>query len=205
MADRETRRVEDLRRFSQLDAFQEHTFRNFDPKTPGVDEAYRVAREFARDPYGWLLLRGGPGSGKTHLAASIANDAVENGAHVLFTVVPDLLDHLRATYAPSSSIQYDELFEQVRETHLLVLDDLGTEAATPWAQEKLYQLVNHRYNNRLPTVITTNRRLDSLDERMRSRICDQALCRVVEISARDYRALKPGQRRPGTPGRPYKG
>jgi DNA replication protein DnaC len=166
-----------------------------------VVEAYEISRQYAADPYGWLVFRGGVGSGKTHLAAAIANEAVRSRVPVLFAVVPDLLDHLRATFSPTSSIQYDEMFEGVRSTFLLVLDDLGTESATPWAQEKLFQLINHRYNNQLPTVITTNRRLESLDERIVSRIGDRVLCTIVEITARDYRGLQKGQRRPGTPGR----
>ena len=80
---------------------------------------------------------------------------------------------------------------------LLVLDDLGTESATPWAQEKLYQLVNYRYNYQMPTVFTTNRRVESLDEQIRSRLGDQALCKIVEIAARDFRELKAGQRPTG--------
>ena len=66
----------------------------------------------------------------------------------LFVTVPDLLDHLRSTFSPQSTISYDKLFEQVRKTPLLILDDLGTESATAWAKEKLYQLFNHRYNDR---------------------------------------------------------
>ncbi len=199
--ERERRQVDALQRLSALDAFRNRTFDNFDSKTLGVAEAFERARNFAQDPYGWLVLRGGVGCGKTHLAAAIANEAMRARIPVLFAVVPDLLDHLRSTFSPTSEIQYDELFEGVRSTVLLVLDDLGTESATPWAQEKLFQLINHRYNNQLPTVITTNRRLESLDERIQSRMGDRVLCTMVEMAAKDYRALQKGQRRPGTVGR----
>ncbi len=202
IAERERRHVENLRRLSALEAFRDRTFENFDPRVPGVAEAWEICRQFARDPYGWLVLHGGVGSGKTHLAAAIANEAAQRRIPVLFAVVPDLLDHLRSTFAPTSAIQYDEMFEGVRTTNLLVLDDLGTESATSWAQEKLFQIINYRYNYEMPTVITTNRRLESLDERIQSRLGDQALCRTIEIAAADYRTRKPGQRRPGTPGRP---
>jgi hypothetical protein len=58
---------------------------------------------------------------------------------------------------------------------VLILDALGTESATPWAREKLYQLINHRYNHRLATVFTSNVRLEQLDPRVASRMHDPAL------------------------------
>ncbi|MEK7215882.1 MAG: ATP-binding protein, partial [Chloroflexota bacterium] len=105
-----------------------------------------AAQAFAAAPQGWLVLAGSPGSGKTHIAAAVANACIARGQPVLFAVVPDLLDHLRAAFAPTSTETYDELFEQVRAAPLLVLDDLGTHSSTAWAQEKLFQLLNHRYN-----------------------------------------------------------
>jgi DNA replication protein DnaC len=110
----------------------------------------------------------------------------------LFVVVPDLLDHLRSTFNPQSPISYDKLFEQVRRAPFLVLDDLGTESATAWAKEKLYQLFNYRYNARLPTVITTAREIEKLDPRLRSRMLDASHCQIWLITAPGYR----GQARP---------
>ena len=101
------------------------------------------------------------------------------GETVFFSIVPDLLDHLRAAFAPTSELTYDALFERVRESGLLVLDDLGAENGTAWATEKLFQLINYRYNYRMPTVITTNARLMShMDERIRSRLSDLGLVRT---------------------------
>ena len=199
LAQVDERRVADLMRFSALDAFRDKTFENFDPKVPGVDRAYEHARRFARDPRGWLVLHGTYGCGKTHLAAAIANEAVRRGTPALFTIVPDLLDHLRSAFSPNNDLEYDELFERVRSAQLLVLDDLGTESATPWAREKLYQIINYRYNYHQPTVITTNRRLSEIDDRIRSRMTDEAFCTVVELAAEDYRQKRPGERRRSKP------
>jgi DNA replication protein DnaC len=66
------------------------------------------------------------------------------------------------------------------------LDDLGTQNATPWAQEKLFQIINHRYVNRLPTVVTTNVDLQSIDGRISSRLKDDTLVQKVRITAPDY-------------------
>ena len=192
--------MEDLQRFSNIDPFRDKSFANFDQKVSGVEKAYKEALEFARDPQGWLVLKGTYGCGKTHLAAAIANDALGRRRPALFAVVPDLLDHLRSTFGPSSEVNYDELFEKVRGTFLLVLDDLGTESSTPWAREKLFQILNYRYNYRMPTVITTNREFHQIDDRIVSRMLDKGLCKLVEISADDYRKKGSGERRvrPGT-------
>jgi DNA replication protein DnaC len=184
----EERRRLDLRRISSLDPFYEKTFETFNSKAPGVREAFEAARRYADDPQGWLVLRGGYGCGKTHLAAAIANAHLAAGAHVFFSIVPDLLDHLRAAFAPNSEIRYDEMFERVREAGLLVLDDLGAENGTAWATEKLFQIINYRYNFRMPTVITTNNRLLShMDERLSSRLSDIGLVHTIVLEAQDYR------------------
>ena len=141
------------------------------------------AKEFAENPNGWLLIHGPSGAGKTHVAAAIANHCLDRGVPALFVVVPDLLDHLRAAYSPSSEVGYDNLLEQVRNAPVLILDDLGTQNATAWAQEKLFQILNHRYNSRLPTIVTTNLSVDRLDERLRMRLTDTDIARVYYVEA----------------------
>lgn len=179
---------------SSLELHLDKTFSTFDLKRDGLDamtrenlrSVYRTAREFAEEPCGWMVFTGTYGCGKTHLAAAIANHQVSKRHPALFVVVPDLLDHLRATFSPQSTISYDKLFEQVRKVSLLILDDLGTESATRWAKEKLYQLFNYRYNARLPTVITTSEEVDRLDPRLRSRIRDRSRCQILDILAPLY-------------------
>jgi DNA replication protein DnaC len=181
-----------LRRRSHIGALSERTFDNFLPVGRGqlsevgqrrLAQSLEECRRYAADPPFWLLLCGPSGCGKTHLAAAIANRQIELGTEVFFAVVPDLLDHLRATYAPGSDVSYDELFETVKASPLLVLDDLGTQSSTQWAQEKLFQIMNHRYTADLPTVITTNEPLAQLDERLRSRLTDRRVWRVDVVSA----------------------
>jgi len=189
------KRLSKLRDMSNLGGLTHMTFENFVPDGYGLNpekqrnlrQAYELAREFAENPKGWLILLGGYGCGKTHLAAAIANYQIEHGRPVLFVVVPDLLDHLRATFSPESPVSYDQRFEEVRTAPLLILDDLGTQSATPWAREKLFQIFNYRYNARLPTVITSNRSLEEIDLRLRSRFNDHDLCRIHTILAPDFR------------------
>ena len=192
------RRVRALQRMSSLAPLKRLTFENFIPepthlpseKQLNLRRACESCVYYAQEPEGWLLLTGGYGCGKTHLAAAIANARLDVGQPALFLIVPDLLDHLRTTYSPQSEVEYDDLFEQVRNTPLLILDDLGAHSSTPWAQEKLFQLLNHRYNTQAPTVITTNLRLEELDPRLRSRLMDASLINHFAIIAPDFRAGK---------------
>ena len=184
-----------LRRLGGLDALADKTFDTFvrapfgltDEQVTSLRIAYERTALYAERPEGWLLLQGGYGCGKTHLAAAIANRQIEKGLQVLFVAVPDLLDYLRATYSPNASVSYDERFEQIRTERLLILDDLGAESSSPWAMEKLYQIFNYRYVHQLPTVITTNVELERLDPRIRSRLVDRYLTSGIIINAPDYR------------------
>jgi DNA replication protein DnaC len=186
--DKEARRSEELLRLSNLGVFHNHRFEDFEPGDDDVNSAYQIARAYAEDPQGWLFLQGGCGVGKTHLAVAIALHVIETrSASVLFTVVPDLLDHLRSTFGPNVAVDYDKRFDDVRNAWLLILDDLGTENTTPWAREKLYQIFNHRYNEQLPTVITSNRDFGDIDDRVLSRLLDTRLNRYVNIDAEDFR------------------
>lgn len=185
---RDQQASEQLRQLSNLDSLSDLTFDTFDPSVAGAKEAYETAFAFARNPEGWLFLHGNCGVGKTHLAAAIAHYAIEkNRTGVYFRVVPDLLDQLRATFDPAGGIAYDDRFQQIRNAHLLVLDDLGTEHTTPWAREKLYQLINHRYNEHLPTVITSNQDFRVIEPRVRSRLLDTRLTKYIYIDAEDFR------------------
>jgi DNA replication protein DnaC len=192
-AERKEKRRQQLREISNLDAFRQKTFSTFNARLAGVQEAYQAALDFETNPQGWLILCGPNGCGKTHLAAAIANQALDNGAVVLFEATPDLLDHLRAAFAPAATEVYDQLFSKMREAELLILDDLGAQQSSPWANEKLFQLLNYRYNLSMATVITGNPKgIQGVDERIRSRISDSGLVRTIVMDrAQDYRPRNP--------------
>lgn len=181
---------------STLERYFQQTFATFDLRhgeglapehMASLERAFRAARLFAEEPRGWLVLTGGYRCGKTHLAAAIANSRYDLGQEVLFTNVPELLDHLRATFSPNSTVSLDRRFESVRTASLLILDDLGTQSMSPWVREKLYQLFNYRYVTELPTVVTTVEFKDEMDPRVRSRLEDTRLSQIVAITAPAYR------------------
>lgn len=171
-------------------SYQNANFETFDPLQTGTRSAFRQARNFAANPDGWLVLAGPCGCGKTHLAVAIAKARLDAGDTVLMQTVPDLLDYLRRTFSPKSESTYDETFQKMRDADLLVLDDFGAENNTPWVEEKIFQLLNYRYNNNfMPTVITTNNTtLEGVDERIKSRLRHRdAVEMIVMNEAKDYR------------------
>lgn len=194
----EMQRAAQLRSDSNIESLSGKTFENFLPEgvSPDPDiratvrSAYERCRAFAAKPENWLLLIGTYGCGKTHLAAAIANTSLAAGHPALFLNTPDLLDFLRETFAPKAETTYNQRFDEIRDAPLLVLDDLGTESPTAWAVEKLYQLLNYRYNAHLPTVVTTNRRVEDLEPRVASRLSDAEIVTTLELKAPDFRSGK---------------
>lgn len=152
-----------------------------------LDNAFKTAQHYAENPQGWLILIGPHGCGKTHLAAAIGNYRLAVGETPIVKPVPDLLDHLRATFSPNSAISYDKLFNQIRDTNLLILVNLDIQSATPWSKEKLYQLLDHRYYAKLPTVVTTTAMLEEIDPHIRSRFLDGRVSKTCIIAAPAYR------------------
>jgi len=178
-----------LLQYSNLGSLTRFTFDNLLPhgrsgnpvKQEQFARAYRAAKDFASKSKGWLILAGSAGCGKTHLAAAIANERLNQNYPVYFITVPDLLDHLRSAFSPNSEIAYDEFFNHVRNTPLLILDDLGAQTATPWAKEKLEQLLTHRFNSELPTVIVAIVPIEQLEDRIHARLTDSNLCHIYVI------------------------
>ncbi|MBT6681135.1 MAG: ATP-binding protein, partial [Chloroflexi bacterium] len=205
------------------------TFESFDPRggagaTRAHQEVLRdaqgTAKAFAEHPDRWLYMAGPTGTGKTHLAVAIAGLRTSLRLPVTFAFVPDLLDHLRQAFSPESRVSYDRLFEQIKNAELLILDDLGAHSSTAWAEEKLYQLIVHRYNSALPTVITSRVLLSDPDQddgdsrasfsaSIMSRLRDGLMVSERILNAPDYRnrgSAKPQARRaPNARGRDTRG
>lgn len=146
-----------------------------------------------------LCLIGPPGIGKTHIAVSVLRAVIlEKGARGLFYDVRDLLRIIRSTYNPVVRTAEMDVLRPVMEADLLVLDDLGAEKPSEWVEETMNLIVNTRYNERRPTIFTTNYE-DSPDEtcldslcvrvgfRMHSRLHE--MCEFLEYDGGDFRML----------------
>jgi len=194
----EKERQDNLEKTSRIGALRSLTFDELAPEGRSGSvicqerfrAAYEAARRFAQNPVGWITFTGPSGSGKTHLAAAIANERINNGEPVLFITASELLDHLRSAFSPESELPYDRLFAQIKDAPLLIIDDLGSQQGTPWAKEKLDQLLNYRFINRLPTVITTSTPLEELEERIRTRLTDPRLGLVYHLETDELDAME---------------
>ena len=183
-----------LREASNLGAkFLQRTFGNFDKRlNPHAFEqchAY-ACREDLFDADGKdrnsLILSGGVGTGKTHLAAAIANHLVSKGIPVLFGTFGEHLEKIKEEFDVTDRREY---LSKMKSTPMLVLDDVGKENSTDWSKQILFDVINYRYEHKYPFVITTN--LNDRDlrkhigEALYSRACE--ICGMVITGDKDQR------------------
>lgn len=105
-----------------------------------------------------LLLYGGLGSGKTYLAACVANKLIDNGIPVLMASLPNLISRMTVDYGAKRL----GILERIQNIPLLAIDDFGVEHDSPYMITQVYELVNARYVTGKPLLVTTNKTLSEL-------------------------------------------
>ena len=180
-----------LKESSNLGArFENRTFGNFEVRRE--PEAYKGCLAYSNrenlfsDSRNSLLIFGGYGSGKTHLAAAIANSLIDRGIPVLFATYADHLEHIREEFDKTGKRMY---LSKMKNTPMLVLDDVGKEKLTDWAKEIMFSVINYRYEHKLPFVLTTNLNESQLGNHIGgavySRMCE--MCSAVTTKGGDHR------------------
>jgi len=156
-----------------------------DVQRQALAQALLDAQLYAEQPRGWLYVCGPCGAGKSHLAAAIANELAGAGWGVTYASVPDLLRFVRGGFGGGEA---DARLEALMHIDLLMLDDIGAEYLTAWAQEQLFILLNARYLADRATILTSNDRLEALPTRLQSRI--RELSHIIWLPVSDYRRLR---------------
>lgn len=120
----------------------------------------------------WLVLAGDLGVGKTGLQIGLVKKALASGKSALYRPFVELLSDIRATYRTRDASEPDEadLVRACKSVDVLALDDVGAERCTGWAQERLFEILNHRYNERRRTILTTNLGPAEMEEHVGDRI-----------------------------------
>jgi DNA replication protein DnaC len=182
---------EDLRRSLSVSSL-EHTFGNFEV-LPGTAEAYKAFKALAEGESSrpLLLCYGGVGNGKTHLCEATVIALYERGTFCRYLTMNRVMRTFKAAMRPDAVSSLDVLLERFSQAQNLVMDDVGMGGSgSEWEYGQLEEIVNERYRERLFTIITTNRDLEELPERIVSRFYDPEVGAVVLNRGVDYRRRK---------------
>ncbi len=190
-------KVESLKPFSSRNEVSaRQTFFNYRTTFKGDEDdilmdCLHTAEDFANAPQGkWLVMWGERGAGKSHLCAAVDNHLQQGGTPSLFITMPDLLASLRQAMDLQTNTEqetYSGRMNLFQKAPVLILDDLGAETGSAWSDGVLFQILDYRYRNRLPTMIATNINPDNFEPRVASRLQDTSLCIVIENAAPDFR------------------
>jgi DNA replication protein DnaC len=184
------RMVDKIKKASLLgEKYKDVTFANTEKPTPEFTKIYNrckryceVAREVLDKGIG-IYLFGSKGAGKSHLTACMANALMDNYYSVLYTNFSEISKYIRSTFNKTTETEYDFL-ERLSSIDFLFIDDFGTELVTKndqdlWLQEKVFEVINKRYNNNKPIIFTSNYSLRQLYEERG--IADKTIDRINEM------------------------
>lgn len=169
-------------------------------KARGFVEQYPVVKK-------GLLLVGNPGVGKTHLTVAILKQLMtQKGRDCLFCSFPEMLEQLQESFDPVALRTKSEILQPILETELVAIDDLGARRVSDWVEDTVTYILNHRYNQQKPTLLTSNlpdspdearqrspsgkyRVSDTLQDRVGERIYSRLfeMCEKIPIHAKDFR------------------
>jgi DNA replication protein DnaC len=171
------------------------TFGNFDKKKNpgGFDTCRSYAKNFIENLKSGrgLFITGTVGTGKTHLVVAIVDYIArllkrKGSFKIIFVTAIDLLSEIKYSYDKNNT---EDIINNFETCNLLIIDDLGIEKTTDWTHELFYKIIDSRYSNLLPVIITTNLTdieiKDKLSERIISRIYE--MCKGIKLAGKDYR------------------
>lgn len=148
--------------------------------------------EMRQNGFGFYFW-GNVGAGKTHTATALANELMEKQmVEVLFLSMPETVSRVKKTFdSPLKTIDAS-LFDKMKEVELLVIDDLGVEKLSDWLESEMYQIVDYRWKNQKPMIITSNQSLDDLYKHYKPQIASRiwSCCKAIKFADKDRRKVK---------------
>ncbi len=184
--------------------FVQKTFDSFIPYGKEKAKQSRVlsiVREFAanfrhhREAGTWLLFMGNVGTGKGHLSAAIINEIVKSGFSALYTKMPRLLREIKDTFNHNSEITQGEIICQIEKVDLLVIDEVGIQFGTDTERMIIYEILDSRYEDMMPTILTTNvKEIKTLEKLLGERIIDRFYEGESKILLFDWESYRRYQR-----------
>lgn len=165
-------------------------------KVPGTEEAFQAVKDYLthrKENFAagrGVILMGAVGCGKTHLGCAVLNCALEDGYHAAYWNVPQQLEMMM--YGRADDIDQMRILDKALLADVLLLDDLGAEKASDWTRKELVIILDERYRENRPTIVTSNLMLT--DNELRATCGDRAFSRLnsdhyqtVALTAADYR------------------
>ena len=166
---------------------------------PGTN---KLVEEFINGESQGLFIYGTRGTGKTHLAAAIIKKILKNASeHVKyhdliprasFVTIPGLLVDIRSTFNSKGGDTEEDVISWASSRDFLIMDDMGAEKTTDWSMSTLYVIIDKRYSEMMPTIITSNMTVAEVAERVGDRIASRiaGMCKVIELKGKDRRLNK---------------
>jgi len=187
--------------------FVTKTFANFEiysRKSPKKQtEVYEIAKDFAQNfshhlQLGtWLLFSGSVGTGKSHLSAAVINEVVKQGHTCLYTKMHRLLREVKDTFNKNSHVTQNEVISHLENVDLLIIDEIGVQFGTDTERMIIYDILDARYENVKPIILTTNvTNLKVLEKLLGEKIIDRLYekeSRIITFHWESYRRLQTSQ------------
>ena len=177
--------------------FKQCTFENWNHYI-GSEKIFNICSKYAsnftkakEDNLG-LMLYGEPGNGKTHAVSCIANYLMLRGIPTICVSINKMLERIKKTYSSYGKEGEETVLKSLSNADLLIIDDLGTEQISEWSQAKIYNIIDARYRNELPIIVTTNIKVTDLEEMYHKRTYDRLMemCTPVLSDGKSIRAQK---------------
>lgn len=146
-------------------------------------------KEMREKGFGFFFW-GNVGAGKTHAAAALSNELIqEKLVEVLFLNMPATVTRIKKTFDSSVKNEDTKLFDRMKEVELLIVDDLGVEKLSDWLSDQIYQIIDHRWQNQKPMIITSNQSLEDLGAFYKPQVISRiwGCCKSIKFTEEDRR------------------